>query len=340
MCFKFKYMKGGFHYIRAYGICADGTAVEILNMWIEGRDLTPLEAAQAWDIDKSVVTHLSFDDLRKNDGPDGYFTPGALATDPNAWDGIADVVSLTHLNFWGWIGIAADTVGQFGYAIDDAAPIFDDAWTHATGEDVINAALTTGAATASRMLITIPVEGLMGDHTVTVYYKAADDSAYAILRQFTVKGIAILSGDEAGLVKLQIDSENSDNYSASIAGWLGFGDKPMAALGWSVDGGAITWNGSLYDPAEAELGTIQQLAGSAAKRYGIQASFDGLPFGEHEIVYYAKLEDGTICQIHTQSATNTDPSQVGNSTANFNSAESADLLGFFKNDGGAPGACN
>ncbi len=149
-------LKGGFHYVRGYGICADGTAVEILNIWIEGRDLTAIEAAQAWNADKSVITHVSFDELRKNDTADGFFAPGAS---PN-WDGIAKIDdTITSIKFWGWVGIVADTVGTFGYSIDGAEPIFDPAWTVTAEQGVLDAA-PAGSATASRMLINIPVAGL------------------------------------------------------------------------------------------------------------------------------------------------------------------------------------
>ncbi len=329
-------LKGGFHYVRAYGICADGTAVEILNMWIEGRDLTAIEAAQIWDADKSVVTHLSFDELR--DGASGIFPAGAAAN----WDGIAKLNdTITTLQFWGWVGIKADTVGLFGYSIDGAAPIFDAAWSVTAAQDVIDAASGTGAATASRMLIDIPVAGLIGDHTVTVYYKAADDSAACILKEFTVSGPAILDTIEGGLHnnKLQIDAENSDNYSASISGWMGFDEFTPAAIGWAVDGGAITWDGSINTECEDAIKDPAN-AGEFGFRYTLKASLTGLPYGDHEVVYYAKLPSGDLCQLYTQNVTNKDPSVVENSTANFDTAENADLLSFFANDGGAPGACN
>ncbi len=173
-------LKGGFHYVRGYGICADGTAVEILNMWIEGRDLNALELAKPWDDGKEVVTHLSFDELR--DGGNGIFAPGASA----GWDKVATLADgVTMLQYWGWIGIVTDTIGQFGYMIDDNAAIFDDAWTHATGQDVLDAAAGTGAATASRMLVNIDFSGLYGEHTVKTLYKGSDGQI-AILTEFKV----------------------------------------------------------------------------------------------------------------------------------------------------------
>ncbi len=328
-------LKGGMHYIRCYGVCADGTAVEILNIWIEGRDLTPLEAAQAWDIDKSVVTHLSFDELRGGD----YFAPGSSAT----WDGIAKVNdSITTIQFWGWITFYGE-LGQFGYQIDDGEVVFNSAWAF-VGDDhsVIESQKDgLGGDHGNRMLIDIPVAGLVGDHTVKVYYKNADETAIAILKEFTVSGPAILDTVSAGLHNnhLQIDAQSADNFSANISGWMGFDEFIPEALGWSVDGGAITWNGSINTACE-DLIKIDANAGANGFRYSITASFEGLPYGDHEINFYAKLPSGDLCLLYTKSATNSDPSNVGNSTANFDTAENADLLSFFVNDGGAPGGCN
>ncbi len=332
-------LKGGMHYIRCYGIAADGTAVEILNIWIQGRDLTAIEAAQAWDADNSVVTHLSFDELR--DGGSGIFAPGAAA----GWDGIAKVNdSITTLQFWGWVGIVADTVGTFGYSIDGNAPIFDAAWNVEAEQGVIDAAKGTGAASASRMLINIPVAGLVGEHTVKVYYKAADDSAACILKEFTVAGPAVLDTADAGVHNnhVQKDSEVADDYSASIAGWLGFDEytPDTLTLGWSVDGGAITWDGSINSNCEAAIKEPGN-GGPNGFRFSIKASLTGLPYGDHEINYYAKLPTGDLCLLNTQYATTKDPSAVGNSTYDYDTATDPDLAAIFTfSQGLDPAACS
>ncbi len=181
----------------------------------------------------------------------------------------------------------------------------------------------------------------VGDHTVTVYYMTADGSAAAILQTFTVSGPAILDTTTAGLHNnhLQIDAQGSDDYSAFISGWMGFDGFVPEALGWAVDGGAITWNGSINLECEAAIKDPAN-GGENGFRYSLNASLEGLPFGAHEIVYYAKLPSGDLCLLYTQNVTNTDPSNIGNSTANFNTAETPDLMTFFANDGGAPSGCN
>ncbi len=130
--------------------------------------------APIWDADKAVVTHQSFDELRKNGTTEGVFTPGASAN----WNFEANMTAAdTLLQYWGWIGIKADTVGQFGYQIDKTEAKFDNAWTVTAEQGVLDAAAGTGAATASRMLINIDITGLSaGKHIVNVFYKAADGS--------------------------------------------------------------------------------------------------------------------------------------------------------------------
>ncbi len=136
-----------------------------------------------WDVNKDIVTHQSFDELRKNGTAAGLFTPGQAA----GWDMIANMTAEdTLLQYWGWIGIKADTVGLFGYQIDNGEAKFDAAWTHTTEQGVIDVALTTGATTASRMLINIDIAGLTGaGHKVTVLYKTTGDQV-TILNVFTL----------------------------------------------------------------------------------------------------------------------------------------------------------
>ena len=69
--------------------------------------------------------------------------------------------------------------------IDEGDKIFDDAWTWATEDAVVNAAKPTGADTASRMKISIDLTGLTGNHYVHVLYKNADGDM-VVLGEFVV----------------------------------------------------------------------------------------------------------------------------------------------------------
>jgi len=149
-------------------------------------ELTPVPPM--WNANLDVITHQSFDQLYKGDaaatnGPENIFTPGQSA----AWDKVVDLTAgdATVLTYWGWVGIKGE-VGQFGYMIDQGTPVYNDVWTHPTEQAVINAALPTGADTASRMKITIDLSGLTGEHIVHVLYKNANGDLVT-LGEFTVK---------------------------------------------------------------------------------------------------------------------------------------------------------
>ncbi len=138
--------------------------------------------ALMWDHDKSIVTHLSFDELRLNNG-DGasIFTPGHAAD----WNGVATLdASTTALYFWGWVGVKGD-LGRFGYQIDDGEPIFDAGYAVNADDAVVGNATGTGADHASRMGITVDLSALNGKHTVHVLYQSAVGNVVK-LSEFTV----------------------------------------------------------------------------------------------------------------------------------------------------------
>ena len=154
-----------------------------------------------WSANKSIVKHLSFDQLYV--GPTNQngnvFSPGKEAD----WNKIAVIdSSVPQLYFWGWIGYV-DNLGQFGYQIDCDAPVFDATYTVEAEEGVVSAAAGTGATGASRMRICITTAGLTaGVHTVNALYK---NTAGEIVALSTFK---ILITDDAG-------ANATDFYSAS-----------------------------------------------------------------------------------------------------------------------------
>ena len=109
-----------------------------------------------------VTTCLSFDELSMiTDGNSvGFFTPGQSAS----WDKIANVedYNVDTIKVWGWVGFFAEELGQFGYQIGDAEPVFGE-FTFATEDAVIAAAAGSGAKSASRFAIMIPVEYVGGE---------------------------------------------------------------------------------------------------------------------------------------------------------------------------------
>ena len=109
-----------------------------------------------------VITGLSFDELSMiTDGNAvGFFTPGQSAS----WDKIANVedYNVDTIKVWGWVGFFAEEIGQFGYQIGDAEPVFGE-FTFDTEDAVIAAAAGGGAKSASRFAIMIPVEYVGGE---------------------------------------------------------------------------------------------------------------------------------------------------------------------------------
>ncbi|MBE6675568.1 MAG: hypothetical protein E7594_01870 [Ruminococcaceae bacterium] len=119
-----------------------------------------------------VTTCLSFDELAMvlNGNATGFFTPGQSAT----WDGIANVedYNVQYIKVWGWVGFFAEELGQFGYQIGDAEPVFGD-FLFATEDAVVAAAAGSGAKSASRFQIMIPVE-YVGSEGIVVKALARD----------------------------------------------------------------------------------------------------------------------------------------------------------------------
>ena len=160
----------GDHTVGFVAKLADGTVVRMRAELTVGIEKT------VWN-GSGIVNHQSFDQLYLGDGAADnstdtniFFAPGASAS----WDYVANVTdSVTTLTYWGWVGLFGE-VGQFGYQINGGEAIFNDAWTHATEQGVIDAAVNGGADTGSRMKITIDVTGLTGENTLTVLYKNAE----------------------------------------------------------------------------------------------------------------------------------------------------------------------
>ena len=158
----------------------DGTIVRLRN------EITVIIEKVYWQ-DSGILTHLSFDeldlwidDLELAD----IFIPGAS----ESWDRIADCDSTAEfLRYRGWIGVTGNTIGCFGYRINGGEAVYDDSFTIEPEGAVISTAVgITGATTASRMGVLIPIDRLeMGSNTVAVLYR--DDAGnVVILTEFTV----------------------------------------------------------------------------------------------------------------------------------------------------------
>ncbi len=143
--------------------------------------------APMWDANRDVVVHQSFDQLYAGTGEPGsgtenVFTPGQSAD----WDGIVNLpdFSVETLTYWGWIAYCGE-LGQFGYQINGGTPVYDDAFSHETWDDVIMAAVGCGGDNGQRMKIAISLAGLEGENTVRTLYRNARGDEIC-LSEFTV----------------------------------------------------------------------------------------------------------------------------------------------------------
>ncbi len=184
----------------------------------------------AWS-GSGIITHQSFDALYFDESDrNAIFTEGQSA----GWDGIINCdFTYDTLTYWGWIGYMGE-LGQFGYQVNGGEAIYDAAWAHETGADVIGAAQGGGADSGQRMKIAISLTGIGGEgNVITVLYKDSNGAA-VILGEFVV-------------------NRKIDDYTVPQENWVISGHRPgiqdstdgMVAAG-GVDSGALLHQGSIY----------------------------------------------------------------------------------------------
>ena len=99
------------------------------------------------------------------------FTPGKASE----WDKIANVedYKVEYIRIWGWVAFFSENAGTYGYQIGDAEPVFDDAFSVAAEQGVIDVAAAQGGKSATRMKIMIPVRDLSGEVVIKALVKDA-----------------------------------------------------------------------------------------------------------------------------------------------------------------------
>ena len=126
-----------------------------------------------WETDdaKNTVTFLGFNEL--NPFTDGNQMGGLFEGNGADWDKYGKIdFTVDTLRYWGWIG-AKGELGELGYSIDYGKFVFSPDFFYETEQPVIDMILPSGADVASRVAVMIPVEGLVGEHAITVVYKSA-----------------------------------------------------------------------------------------------------------------------------------------------------------------------
>ena len=206
-----------------------------------------LHKAPMWDVDKAVVVHQNFDQFFLGNGSPDDATNNNLnlyhAVNIPDWDKVATLpdYSVETLTYWGWMALAAETVGTFGYQIDMDAPIYDESFYFTPEQPVVDAAVNMGGKTGTRYLIRINIAGLSGTHNVRVLYKDAEGNEVC-LNEITVE--------------LPVKPTHYDNYNVpqdlwtvtghcpGIVGKEGHANSGMVAAG-GVESGALVHQGAV-----------------------------------------------------------------------------------------------
>ena len=147
--------------------------------------------APMWDADKSVVVLQNFDQFFLGDGSPDDATINNLnlyhAINIPNWDKVATLpdFSVETLTYWGWMALASETVGTFGYQIGMNDPVYSADFTFTPEQPVIDAAIANGGKTGTRFLIRINIAGLYETNTVRVLYKDAEGNEVC-LNEITV----------------------------------------------------------------------------------------------------------------------------------------------------------
>ena len=206
-----------------------------------------MNKAPMWDVDKAVVVHQNFDQFFLGDGSPDDATNNNLnlyhAVNIPNWDKVATLpdYSVETLTYWGWMALAAETVGTFGYQIDMDDPIYDESFYFTPEQPVVDAAVNMGGKTGTRFLIRINIAGLDGTHNVRVLYKDAEGNEVC-LNEITVE--------------LPVKPTHYDNYNVpqdlwtvtghcpGIVGKEGHANSGMVAAG-GVESGALVHQGAV-----------------------------------------------------------------------------------------------
>ena len=115
-----------------------------------------------------VTVRAEFDGVYSFIGSDytPVYTPGTT----NSWNKIANIEdsNVEFLELWGWVAFYGDSVGEFGYQIDNAEIVWSADYTKTPEQGVIDAA---GDRPSARHSIMVPVKELAGEHTIKAYVR-------------------------------------------------------------------------------------------------------------------------------------------------------------------------
>ncbi len=214
--------------VRYIRFTREGEAPEGQNWFsiYEVKALAPVPADEEpvlWDVNKDIVLHQSFDELRQNGTGASVFTPGQSAS----WDNKAVLsADITSLYYHGWVALKG-APGQLGYQIDDLAPVYSDAFMTAAEQGVLDAAATLSPDAVFRTAVSIDLSGLYEAHTVKVFYKNTLGQT-VILCEFAVELPARVKPAHGYVTDGLVSLYNQHNLGADATTWWdNAGDNDM-----------------------------------------------------------------------------------------------------------------
>ena len=109
-------------------------------------------------------------------GQDGKSSVNFDGTPANT-DPYAIAAGASTFGYYGWLGVAdtTDNTGIFGYSIDGAEAVYDAAFMVTPhNQGVWDAGMNTAAGSCPDVKVVVPVADLTGEHTIDIFYKAAN----------------------------------------------------------------------------------------------------------------------------------------------------------------------
>lgn len=255
------------------------------------------------------LKNMSFDNIVV-DGENK--TPGGSA---GAYIEANPIVDAGTLGVRGWAWIANGSIGQFGYSIDGAAPVFADAYTDPRAD--VQAAFGVTADVANGFNITgVDVSSVTGgEHTFTIVVKATDGTiidvvSFKFYKEYKLLNVSYdnLKYDDTLLKegsvdkwiygledKSVLDFNKGAVKNVTVRGWVRISENvaDIAGFGYSIDGGKVVTGEFLEDRAA-------ELAGAGftgAQGFTIVVPVEALEAGQHSIDAYLIAADGTQVKI-------------------------------------------
>lgn len=218
----------------------------------------------------------------------------------------------------GWARIKDGVISQFGYRIDDEAPVYSDSFLQQRAD--VQQAFGVTADEANGFVVTADVSAVAdGEHTMTVVVKATDGTVmdvvsfpFAITRPVVYSLLNVsydglyydgaLKLKEGGVDKqiilpenrAELDFTEGDVSEITIRGWVRISEDvtDISGFGYSIDGGEVVTGNFVQDRPDLEPAGFPGGVG-----FNVTAPVAELEAGEHSVDVYVIAKDGTEIKV-------------------------------------------